>query len=112
MLCMLGMLCRDRQLQDGGDLAIDQLRDLQKLAIGKFQRIVLNVRIVHIDLPKTCDLVIHTSLAKKAEGTLVPDIIVEGHFRSGQQTDRHLGWTVMNDELGTALPNGGKAASA
>jgi hypothetical protein len=25
-----------------------------------FQRIVLNVRIVHIDLPKACDLVIHT----------------------------------------------------
>jgi hypothetical protein len=109
---MLGVLCRDRQLQDRGGLATDQLRDLQNLPIWKFQRIVLNVRIVHIDLPKACDLVIHTSLAKKAEGALIPDIVVEGQFRSGQQADRHLGWTVMNYELGTALPNGGKAASA
>src|SRR5829696_8780378 len=107
---MLRLLCRDRQLQDRGGLATDQLRDFQNLPIWKFQRIVLNVRIVHIDLPKTCDLVIHTSLAKKAEGALVLDIIVEGQFRSGQQADRHFGWTVMNYELGTALPNGGKAA--
>jgi hypothetical protein len=56
--------------------------------------------------------VIHTSLAKKAEGALIPDIVVEGQFRSGQQADRHLGWTVMNYELGTELPDGGKAASA
>src|SRR4051812_44411266 len=105
---MLGVLCRDRQLQDRGDLAIDQLRDLQKLPIWKFQRIVLNVRIVHFDLSKTCDLVIHTSLAKKAKGAFVPDIILERQFRSGQQADRHLGWTVVNYELGTVLPNGGK----
>ena len=109
---MLGVLCRDRQLQHRGGLASDQLRDLQNLPIWEFQRIVLNVRIVHIDLPKARNLVIYMGLAKKAEGAVVPDIVVEGQFRSGQQADRHLGWTVMNYELGTALPNGGKAASA
>jgi hypothetical protein len=82
------------------------------LPIWELQRIVLNVRIVPIDLPKACDLVIHTSLAKKAEGALIPDIVVEGQFRSGQQADRHLGWTVMNYEFGTELPDGGKATSA
>src|SRR5215469_5243717 len=109
---MLEMLCRDRQLQHRGGLASNQLRELKNLAIGEFQRIVLNVRIVHIDLPKACDLVIHTGLAKKAEGAVVADIVVEGQFRSGQQTDRDLGWTVMNYELGTALPDGGKATRA
>jgi hypothetical protein len=56
--------------------------------------------------------VIHTGLAKKAEGAVVPDIVVEGQFRSGQQADRHLGWTVMNYQLGTVLPDGSKATNA
>jgi hypothetical protein len=33
-------------------LAGDQLRDVQNLPIWEFQRVVLNVRIVQIDLPK------------------------------------------------------------
>src|SRR5215469_1248566 len=109
---MLEMLCRDRQLQHRGGLASNQLRELKNLAIGEFQRIVLNVRIVHIDLPKACDFVIHTRLEKRAEGAVVPALVVEGHFCSGQQADRHLGWIVMNYELGTVLPDGGKATSA
>jgi hypothetical protein len=109
---MLGVLCRNRQLQHRSGLASDQPRELQNLPIWEFQRIVLNVRIVHIDLPKACDLVIHTGFAKKAEGAIVPDIVVESQFRSGQQADRHPGWTVMNYELGTELADGGKATRA
>src|SRR5262252_6827545 len=96
---MLEVLCCDRQLQHRGGLAGGQLIDLQNLPIWKFQRIVLNVRIVQIDLPKACDLVIHTGLAKKAEGAFISDIVVEGEFGPGQQADRHLGWTIMNYEL-------------
>ena len=72
----------------------------------------MNVRIVPIDFPKARDLVMHTGLAKKAEGAVVPDIVVERQFGSGQQADCHLWWTVMNYELGTELPDGGKATSA
>src|SRR5215469_2931889 len=109
---MLEMLCRDRQLQHRGGLASNQLRELKNLAIGEFQRIVLNVRIVHIDLPKACDLVIHTRLAKKAEGAVVPDLVGEGQFCSGQAADRPLGWIVLNYEPRTVLPDGRKATSA
>src|SRR5436853_6164835 len=109
---MLGVLCRDRQLQHCSGLASDQLRNLQNLPIWEFQRIVLNVRIVHIDLPKASDLVVHTPVAKKAEGVIVSDIVIEGQFRSGQEADRHLRWIVMNYELGTVLPDGSKATSA
>jgi hypothetical protein len=73
---------------------------------------VLNVRIVQIDLPKACHLVFHAGLTKKSEDAVVLDIVIEGEFRSGQQADRHLGWTVMDDEFGTVLPNGGEATSA
>ena len=108
----LGMLCRHRQLQHCGGLASDQLRDLQNLPIWEFQRIVLNVRIVHIDLPKACVFVSHTGLATKAEGAVVLDIVFEGQFRSGQQADRHLGWTIMYHELGTVLSDRSKTTSA
>ncbi len=57
--------------------------NLQNLPIEEFQRIVLNVRIVQIDLPKAGDLVIHAGLAKKAEGAVVPNLVVEGQLRSG-----------------------------
>jgi hypothetical protein len=89
-------------------LAGDQLGDLQNLPIGEFQRVVLNMRIVEIDLPKAGDPVIHMGLAEEAEGAVVPDIVVEGQLRPGQQADRHLGCAVVNDELGTALSDGGK----
>jgi hypothetical protein len=109
---MLGVLYRDRQLQHRSGLASDQLRELQNLPIWEFQRVVLNVRIIHIDLPEACHLVANTGLAKQAERTVVPDVVIERQFRSGQQANRDLGWTVMNDELGTVLPDGGKATRA
>src|SRR5262249_61284073 len=109
---MLEVLCCDRQLQHRCGLASGQLRDLQNLPIREFQRIVLNVRIVDIDLPKASNLVIHTGLTEKAESAVVPDIVVEGEFRSGQQADRHLGRTVMNYKPGAMLADRGKATMA
>jgi hypothetical protein len=82
------------------------------LSIWEFQRVVLNVPIVHIDLPEAGNLVIHMGLAKKTEGAVVPDFVIERQFRSGQKTNRDFGWTVMNYELGTVLPDGGKTTSA
>lgn len=102
MLMLIVRHC-DRQLQHRGSLARYQPVDLQNLSIWEFQRIVLNVRIVHIDLPEASDPVIHTALAKaraqeaKTEGAVVLDVIVKREFRSGQQADCHLGWTVMDD---------------
>jgi len=73
---------------------------------------VLNVRIVRINLPKACDLVIHPALAEKAEGAVVPDMAVEGQFRSGQKANRNLGSTFMNYQLGTVLPDSSKSTNA
>jgi hypothetical protein len=106
-------LRRDGQLQYRSALPGDQPSELQNLPVWEFQRIVVEVRIVHLDLAKTRNLVLDTARAKKAEGAVVPDLVVEGQFRSGQETDRHVGWwAVMNYELGTELPDGSKAASA
>src|SRR5690348_5566130 len=109
---MVGMLSCNRQLQHRSRLACDQLRELENLSIREFQRVVLNVWVIHIDLPKSCDLVVHTSIAKETKRAVVPDFVVKGQLRPGQQADRHLGRTVMNYELGTEFPDGGEAASA
>jgi hypothetical protein len=106
------MLACDRQLQHRSGLAFHQLRELQNLPIGEFQRVVLNVRITQLDLAKARDLVIDAGVAKETEGAVVPDLIVEGQFRPWQETNGHLGRRVMDHELGTVLPDGGKAASA
>jgi hypothetical protein len=45
--------------------------------------------------------VLDTALTKKREGALVPDLVVEGQFRSGQEADGHVRWAVMDYELGT-----------
>src|SRR5262249_46653361 len=102
---MSGVLYRDRHMQHRSGLAVHQLGRLQNVSIGEFQRVVLNVPIVHIDLPEAGNLVIHMGLAKKTEGAVVPDFVIERQFRSGQKTNRDFGWTVMNYELGTVLPD-------
>jgi hypothetical protein len=43
----------------------------------------VDVQIIHLDLAKACHLVLDTTLAKKAEGAVVADLVVEGQFRSG-----------------------------
>jgi hypothetical protein len=36
------------------------------LASREFERVVVGVRMVHIDLPESCDLVIHARFSRKA----------------------------------------------
>jgi hypothetical protein len=88
-------LRRNRQLQHRSALPGDQPGKLQNLPVWEFQRIEVDVRIVHLDLAKACHLVLDTALAKKGKGALVPDLVVEGQFRSGQKADRDIGWAVM-----------------
>jgi hypothetical protein len=46
-----------RQLQHGGALPRDQSCDYDQLPIGELQRVVMNARIVHVDLEELGDLV-------------------------------------------------------
>ena len=85
------------------------MRQLYKLPVREFKRVVLNVRIGNIDLLKACDFVIYLSFAKKAKAAEIRYIIFESEFRSGQQADSDVGRTVVNYELGTVLPDGCKA---
>jgi len=89
LLVVIVMLCRDWQLHHSGILTGQQSVNLQKIPTWEFQRIMLDVWIIHIDLPKARNPVTHTvakdPLAKnaKTEGTIKFDIIVKGELRSG-----------------------------
>jgi hypothetical protein len=48
-----------RQLQHGGGLTGDKPRDQHHLATWEFERVVMDVRIVHIELPEPSNLVLH-----------------------------------------------------
>ena len=93
------MLQRGRQLEHRGDLAFDQPGNLDNQAVRKFKRVVMDVRIVHISLPKPCDPVIYTCLSEKAQGAVVLDVILKRKLRARKEADGHLGFA-----------DGGKAA--
>ncbi|WP_319798018.1 hypothetical protein [Nitrobacter sp.] len=107
-------LCIDRQLQHRRGLTGNELRDFEDLSVGEFQSVVLNVRIVLVNLSEARHLMIHPRLApelhaKKTELAPEPNIFVEGKFRSRQQADCQFRRTVMNDKLGTEFPHGNEA---
>jgi hypothetical protein len=94
------MLRRGRQLQHNSGLAGDQPSDLHNLAVRKFKRVVMNVRIVHINLPKSCDPVIYTRLSEQAQGAVVLDVIVKHQLRAGKEADGHLGFANAGEAAG------------
>ncbi len=63
----LSLRC-SRHLQYGCALARRQPRDQDNLAAGKFERVVMDVRICHIDLAETGQLVLNARLAEQIEG--------------------------------------------
>jgi hypothetical protein len=71
-----------RQLQYDGALTGDWPRDLHGLAAREFERVVVDVRIVHVDLPESGNLEIHARSAERAESALVLDVRVKSQFRA------------------------------
>jgi hypothetical protein len=73
------------------------MREQYDLPIGKFERIMVRTRIVHIDLPEPGDLVGDRSLASAEKDKLEPgqftlDLLVEADFRPGKKAHRQRGF--------------------
>jgi hypothetical protein len=85
------------------------MRELHNLPVREFQRVVLNARIVNVDLPKPCHLVTYMSFTKYAKSLEIKHIIFEGELCSGQEANSQVRRTVVNYELGAMLADGGKA---
>jgi hypothetical protein len=87
----------DRQLQHGRALTGSQASHHHDLAVRKLQCIVMNARILHIDLTESGDLVLHEWSAKQAKGVIVLDFILKCQLGTGPQTNGY-----------TRFANGGK----
>ena len=71
-----------RQLQYGRALTGDQPRDHHDLAAREFECVVMQVRVVHVDLPESGNFVVHARPAEQAESALVLDIFFKSQFRA------------------------------
>src|SRR5262249_15857658 len=78
-------LLRGRQLQHGHVLPFDQPRDENDLAARQLERVVMDVRLVHVDLPEACHSYAGSCLAapssKEAAAALELDVVVERNLR-------------------------------
>jgi hypothetical protein len=82
---------RRRQLQHRGALAGRQPRHHDDLAAWEFERVMMDVGVIHVDLPESGNFVLDPSLAEQAEGAIVLNLLVEGDLGAGQQTNRNIG---------------------
>ena len=71
-----------RQLQDRRALTGDQPRDHHDLAAREFERVVVDVLIMHVDLPESGNLVTHARPTERAESALVMGVFIKSQFRA------------------------------
>ncbi|BAC50093.1 bll4828 [Bradyrhizobium diazoefficiens USDA 110] len=80
-----------RQLQHGRALAFDELRHEYVFAVGEFDRVMMAIGNVRIDLAELADAGVDG--ARPDPAIVVADVVGEGELRSRQQADRdgHVG---------------------
>ena len=82
-------LRQHRQLQHGRALALAEQRHQHAAAVGKFDRVMVTVRHMAVDLAELADAEI--DLAGPDPAVVVSDVLGEGEFRSGSMQTATLG---------------------
>src|ERR1700686_1857067 len=80
-----------RHLQDGGALARCQPRDQNDLAARKLQRVMMDVRVFHVDLAETGDFVPDAGFAEQAESAVVSNTFLKCELGAGKQAQGRVG---------------------
>ena len=97
LLLAAALMRGGRQLQHCCGLAGNQPRHHYDLAAGKFQRVMMDVRVVHIDLAESGHAMLNLGFAKHAEGAVELDLFVESELRAREQADRDVGLTDFGE---------------
>src|SRR5579862_2538053 len=102
-----------RQLQHCRRLPRHQARQQHDLAVWKLKRVVMNVRLVDIDLSETSHLVRDLAQTapvkqKEPESALEFDLAVERHLRSRKKTDRSIGLLDVCETACDRIPEFGR----
>jgi hypothetical protein len=99
------------QLQDSCRLAGHEARYQHDLPAGEFQRVMVDVGIVHIDLTESGHAMGDARPAEHAESAVELNVAVESELRTGKQADGHVGFTDFGkaardrfDEIGGNEP--------
>ena len=94
LACVINIkTCGRRHLQHRRALARRQPCDQNDLAAGKFERVVVNVRIGHVDLAEASDFVPDSRLAEQAERAIVLHGVLEGELGAGHETHGDIGFS-------------------
>src|SRR5262249_25661018 len=79
-----------RQLQHGRALTFTQARQQHDLAAGELQRIVMNMRLVHMDLSEAGDPLLDPSNWQETEGRFAFDILLERKLCAREQANDNV----------------------
>ena len=71
----------------------DQVRNHDNLAARKFKRIMMGVRIVWLDLPKSRNFVVHARFSGVTQGVVILDVVLERQLGTGEEADGHIGFS-------------------
>src|SRR5262249_58066143 len=78
-------------------LAGNQPRHNNNLPAGKFQRVMMDMRVIHVDLAESSHAVLDPCFAKHAEGAVKLDLVVESELSAREQADRDVGMTDFGE---------------
>src|ERR1700731_303657 len=80
-----------RHLQHSGALARGQPRDQNDLAARKLQRVMMDVRVFHVDLAETGDFVPDAGFAEQTESAVVSNTFLKCELGAGKQAHGGVG---------------------
>ncbi len=77
-------------MQHGRGLVRNKSRHHHDLAARKFQRVMMDIRIVHVDLTAAGDVLFDPGPAEQAEGAVILHVVIESDLGAGKESHRHL----------------------
>jgi hypothetical protein len=89
-----------RQLQYGRVLTFAQSRQQHDLPVRKFQRVVMCVRFIELDLTELGRAPLDFALWQNAEEIVVFDVVLEYQFGAGPQAHRYVGFSNSGKATG------------
>jgi hypothetical protein len=104
---VFGPPCRCRQLQHRCGLPGTQARHQHDLSIRKFQRIVMDARLVGVDLPEARQPLTDLPRTEKPKRRLTLDVVVEGNLGAWHQANRYARLSNRNKATRDRVGKGG-----
>ena len=84
-------------------LTLAQSRYQHDLPVRKFQRVVMRVRFMKLDLTELRRAPLHLALRQNAEEIVVFDVVLEYQFGPGPQAHRHFGFSDSGKATGDGV---------